>query len=236
VWAGEVVVQAQSFPHVTPIGIDGDPSLKEVWQSHYPVSPEFFCHDFAEGPPPVGIEFSFPGPVAERVVVWSVEFVEHVEERYIPNYLPVFADADVVVMTHSEDPRGHPTSTASRRATGGGVMAAAGLRLDEECTAHIRAISTMTREFMRKPDRCTGRWGRMEDREYREWAREVLLHWGEDVVYPTIPRARELKLLRRSYSFFRAPSPGVTVPTGQRLGVLPQRSLCRGWGYQLRKP
>jgi hypothetical protein len=146
---GEVVVQAQSFPHVTPIGIDGDPSLKEVWQSHYPVSPEFFCHDFAEGPTLVPIEFFATGPVAERVVVWSVEFVEHVEERYIPNYLPVFADADVVVMTHSEDPRGHHHVNCQPESYWRGVMAAAGLRLDEESTAHIRAISTMTREFMR---------------------------------------------------------------------------------------
>ena len=47
-------------------------------------------HDYTKGPLEVG-------PVD---LAWSCEFVEHVEERYISNFLKTFSNARVVAMTH----------------------------------------------------------------------------------------------------------------------------------------
>lgn len=52
-------------------------------------------HDFTTGPAPIVI-------VRPIDVVWSCEFVEHVDEQYAENFLQVFACAqEAVLMTHA---------------------------------------------------------------------------------------------------------------------------------------
>ena len=52
-------------------------------------------HDFNDGPwlHPLNVNFD---------LCWCCEFVEHVEERYMPNYLEAFTLARYVLMTHAE--------------------------------------------------------------------------------------------------------------------------------------
>lgn len=65
------------------LGIDGVP------QDH----PSIVTHDFTKG------ELR-PRPVSADLV-WSCEFVEHVAEEYVGNFIDVFAVGKIVLMTHA---------------------------------------------------------------------------------------------------------------------------------------
>jgi Methyltransferase domain len=49
------------------------------------------CHDYTTGPYVPDREFD---------LCWSAEFVEHVEEEFVPNFLATFTAASYVAMTH----------------------------------------------------------------------------------------------------------------------------------------
>lgn len=68
------------------LGIDGDYTLERYNQS------KFVIHDFTKGPAPV--EGSFD-------LAWSVEFVEHVYEKYIPNYIQSFQKCKYALITYA---------------------------------------------------------------------------------------------------------------------------------------
>lgn len=71
---------------LTATSLDGDPS----------VEPDIL-HDYAEGP-----------YVADPVdLIWCVEFLEHVDEEYLPNYMETFKSAKFVFCTASTDPNGY---------------------------------------------------------------------------------------------------------------------------------
>jgi hypothetical protein len=50
-------------------------------------------HDFTTGPLNHGIPYD---------LAWSAEFVEHVDEKFIPNFMPAFRLARYAVITHGE--------------------------------------------------------------------------------------------------------------------------------------
>lgn len=64
------------------LGIDGVPQD----------DPDIVTHDFTTGP--------YIG-ATDADLVWSCEFVEHVDARYEDNYLAVFARAPLILMTHA---------------------------------------------------------------------------------------------------------------------------------------
>lgn len=68
-------------------GIDGDPHMARL---------NVQIHDYTEG----------PLPVIGWDLIWCVEFVEHVEERYRENYLATFAGGRVLFLTAA--PPGFP--------------------------------------------------------------------------------------------------------------------------------
>jgi SAM-dependent methyltransferase len=73
------------------LGVDGDYTLKRS-------DPEsFILHDYTQGP----LEFE-----EKYDLCWSCEFVEHVEETYIDNYMRTINCANLVVITHA--PPGWP--------------------------------------------------------------------------------------------------------------------------------
>jgi len=74
-------------------GIDGDPAV---------TSPDIVTHDFELGP--VDMLHDALGGVYD--IGWSVEFVEHVYEKYMDNYMPAFQKCKVVVITYA--PPGTP--------------------------------------------------------------------------------------------------------------------------------
>jgi len=70
------------------LAVDGSPQARRD-----SVVPDVHVlHDFSEG-----------AYLPERTfdLVWSCEFVEHVEERYAENFLESFASAETVMMTHA---------------------------------------------------------------------------------------------------------------------------------------
>lgn len=74
-WWGSEVARAE--------GVDG------VDQGGYPI----FTHDYTTGPWQSGYTYG---------LVWSCEFVEHVEERFVDNFLETFKAGRYVAMTHAQ--------------------------------------------------------------------------------------------------------------------------------------
>ena len=73
------------------VGVDGD------WEVPKERDTDIIIHDFTHGPAPLEREFDLG---------WSVEFLEHVEEKYQDNYMQAFARCKYVVATAA--PPGYP--------------------------------------------------------------------------------------------------------------------------------
>jgi hypothetical protein len=69
------------------LGIEGDKWLSAQHWGNLPI----LIHDYTTGPSPLTDE-TFD-------LAWTVEFLEHVEEKYIPNYFPDLQRAKYVVCT-----------------------------------------------------------------------------------------------------------------------------------------
>ena len=112
-------------------GIDGIP------QEH----PMIEQHDYTTGP---YIPWGYEEEKAD--LVWSCEFVEHVEERYVPNFLETFRCADLVLMTHAEPGQlGHHHVNCQPDSYWIGAMAAIGYRLDQKLTDRARQLAALNR-------------------------------------------------------------------------------------------
>lgn len=94
--------------------------------------PAIFTHDFTDGP------FKIEGDFVD--LVWSCEFVEHVEEEYVPNFLAAFSLAPLVMMTHATpgQPGWHHVN-CQKGDYWEHAMSLIGYELDEELTAVTRA-------------------------------------------------------------------------------------------------
>lgn len=75
-------------------------------------------------------------------LVWSCEFVEHVEERYLPNFLATFKVGMYVLMTHADpgQPGWHHVNCRPADYWVG-ALAAAGFSLDPDLTATTRQLA-----------------------------------------------------------------------------------------------
>ena len=118
------------------LGIDGvsQPLPREkFWQNDYTRYPF---------PEPIGATF-FP-EVDPFDLVWSCEFVEHVEERYVPNFLETFKLAPIVLMTHAESgQQGHHHVNCRTADYWKGVLAAIGFQFDEQLTVVTRELASI---------------------------------------------------------------------------------------------
>lgn len=85
------------------------------------------------------------GPLGYRIefdLCWSCEFVEHVEERYVPNFLATFACAKHVLMTHAVPGQaGHHHVNLRPPDYWIGVMAAIGYSFDRALTSSARGLA-----------------------------------------------------------------------------------------------
>lgn len=89
-------------------------------------------HDYTTGPLP-----RIPGGFFD--LAWSCEFVEHVEERFVPNFLDTFKAARMVLMTHAEPGQpGHHHVNCQPADYWIGAMAAVGLAFDAVLTHQAR--------------------------------------------------------------------------------------------------
>jgi len=115
---------------VRALGIDGMPALH----------PRKVTHDFAE---------SVFIPKDEFDLAWSAEFVEHVEERHMPNFMPCFGSARFACITHGDPGQpGHHHVNNQTDDYWKGVFAAWGFEFDAGLTAMTRAAASVnTRTF-----------------------------------------------------------------------------------------
>jgi hypothetical protein len=111
------------------IGIDGVLQLSQNWQ--------FVLHDYTRGSWPREVRGNRMEGATD--LVWSCEFVEHIEERYVPHFLETFLMAPLVLMTHAEPgQQGHHHVNCQPASYWQGAMAAIGYELDDVLTSNAR--------------------------------------------------------------------------------------------------
>jgi|TARA_B110000902_G_scaffold264163_1_gene344915 hypothetical protein len=110
-------------------GLDGDYTVTRYDES------KFTIHDFTHGPAPVTNNYDLG---------WSVEFVEHVYEAYIPNYIQAMQKCKFLIMTYAEIGHGgyHHVNENSQEYWID-VMAQNGFKHLKDLTLEMRRHSTM---------------------------------------------------------------------------------------------
>ena len=115
-------------------GVDGDPSIK--------LPENTLLHDFAEGEATIDKTFD---------LVWCVEFLEHVEEKYIPNYMPLFKLGKLAVVTAAPPGwPGHHHVNCREESYWVDVFKNYGLRYNEQLTNEFKGLSQMRKNFFKR--------------------------------------------------------------------------------------
>jgi hypothetical protein len=116
-------------------GIDGDHTLDRPGD-HY------IIHDYCVGPS------TFDRPVD---LVWSCEFVEHVDEQYVPNFVADFARGRWLCMSYAPPGHdGHHHVNCQPEDYWIECLQQHGFRYRSDITAQVRRASTQAKKFMRK--------------------------------------------------------------------------------------
>lgn len=127
---------------IDAIGIDGDPAL--------PDSDWLIRHDFTMGTPERYLVKN-GDESAMHDMAWSVEFLEHVDEKHLDGVFQVFARCRWVVMTAAPPGKGgHHHVNCRDWLYWLNQFEQYGLRMIAIDTIDIRESSTMKREFMRE--------------------------------------------------------------------------------------
>lgn len=106
---------------IDAIGIDGDWTVER--------NIEVILHDFTKG----------PYEIEPKDLAWSVEMVEHIEEAYVPNFMPIFARCKYVLITYAPPGTpGHHHVNCREEQYWIALFASYGLVFDEEATKTIR--------------------------------------------------------------------------------------------------
>lgn len=115
---------------VQAVGVDGIPQD----------DPQVVCHDYTTGPWPARVRGNRMEAATD--LAWSCEFVEHVQEEFIPNFVETFLMASTVLMTHAVPGQGgHHHVNCQNDDYWIGVMAGAGLEYDAQLTAVTRELA-----------------------------------------------------------------------------------------------
>tara|TARA_B100000900_G_C20600428_1_gene725291 strand:- start:962 stop:1525 length:564 start_codon:yes stop_codon:yes gene_type:complete len=120
-------------------GIDGDFEVKRSKN----ISKFVTIHDYETGPSPLDINVD---------LIWSVEFLEHVWEKYQDNYMKDFQRGKFVVCTFSEK-NGHHHVNLKPASYWIDVFKDYGFSHDADMTKTIREVTTLniTGKFAHKP-------------------------------------------------------------------------------------
>jgi SAM-dependent methyltransferase len=133
------MVELARLREIQAFGIDGDFTIE------YPkgLRNYIYTHDFTEGPCTAIKDKKFD-------LAWSVEFLEHVEEKYQENYMDAFDKCDYAIVTAA--PPGYPGHHHVNCRTEEywkNVFSLRGFLYDETETDNIRKfVSTMQKPFM----------------------------------------------------------------------------------------
>lgn len=130
---GGQVQAAKELGFKRSLGIDGDWTV-------LPKEGNFILHDFTEGPYKSFVNYD---------LAWSVEFLEHVEEQYIPNYMPVFASAKYALVTFAPPGHGgHHHVNEQEMDYWVDIFEKYDMIYNQSLTIKIRQSSTMAKPFM----------------------------------------------------------------------------------------
>lgn len=117
------------------LGVDGDPNLPTVGN---PVT----RHDFSEGALPMDDTFA---------LAWSCEFVEHVREEFVPNFMSLFQKCKHVALTHAPKGKaGHHHVNCRNSEYWIDLFEQHGFTFLKGLTSECRGRSTMKRDFFRE--------------------------------------------------------------------------------------
>jgi hypothetical protein len=112
------------------LGIDGSETAERLFR----VPGSFARHDYTTGPLTLFADLA-----------WSCEFVEHVEEQYVPNFMATFRHCTTVAMTFAEPGQaGHHHVNCQPADYWRGVFAAHGFRFDESTTMWLQSLERGT--------------------------------------------------------------------------------------------
>lgn len=111
------------------LGIDGDHTLERY-------NPQrFIIHDYTKGIVELDRKFD---------LAWSVEFLEHVEEQYMPNYMHSFQYAKHAVVTYAPPgTNGHHHVNLQEEDYWLDKFAQYGFMINQDATRTLRQVSTM---------------------------------------------------------------------------------------------
>lgn len=116
-------------------GIDGDFTLERQDPSRY------LLHDYTKGPAPIA-------PLWD--IGWSCEFLEHVEEQYMDNYMDTFTKCKRIVVTHAFPGQGgHHHVNEQDPNYWFQQFGRRGFLLDMVTTDEVRKASTMQQRYIR---------------------------------------------------------------------------------------
>jgi hypothetical protein len=130
------MVQLAIDRQLIAMGVDGDFTLD---RGRIPVH----IHDYTKGP--VGENDVF----REFDLGWCVEFLEHVEEQYISNFMPSLQRCKYVICTHATpDQPGHHHVNCQEAQYWKDVFDEYGFKFSQDMTDTIRGVSTMAKPFV----------------------------------------------------------------------------------------
>ena len=133
---GGVVEDALALGYEKVLGIDGDPTIS--YREGFPI----VRHDFSVGG--LKLEDSYD-------LLWTVEFLEHVDEKFIDNFFQVMSSARYVACTHAlPGKNGHHHVNCQSEDYWKGEFSSRGFMFCGDLTEELRKASTMKREFMRQ--------------------------------------------------------------------------------------
>lgn len=134
---GGMVELAKSYG-LYSVGIDGDYSIPRSTNNN------FVIHDYTEGPAPIDKEFD---------LAWSVEFLEHVDEKYVPNFMYSFQLAKLVIVTYAPPGwPGHHHVNLQEESYWIDIFQSYGFNFDKNLTSELRESSTMN--YPEKPKKA----------------------------------------------------------------------------------
>ena len=146
--AGNVFI-ARSIGY-NAIGIDGDKTLVEDQREL-----NIIIHDYTEGKLPTHlywtINFSILKPPELNVdLIYSTEFLEHVEEKYLDNVFDTFSMGKYICITHAlpHETGGHHHVNCQSEQYWIDKFDQYGFDFSPSHTGQIRVASTMSRNFM----------------------------------------------------------------------------------------
>lgn len=136
------MVQLAAWRGLDAMGIDGD------WEVRKEPEAKVLIHDYTTGPAPLekaSLRTAFD-------LGWSVEFLEHVDEQYLENYMQDFARCKFVVCTAAgPGAPGHHHVNCQPQEYWHAVFDKYGFDYDDETTQMIRTQkSNMQKPFMQR--------------------------------------------------------------------------------------